>query len=118
MPNKPVRAVSARPREYLIAAEKGRPVRAKDLASKLHIFMDQAYSKLRYAGNVGAIQRANKSEKSNHKLFLPVSRPNFVPDPKEWDMAVSALLCTFSGLIGLPSRRRLTVPIAVEMFSA
>jgi hypothetical protein len=66
-----------------IAAEKGRPVRAKDLARKLHISMDQAYSKLRYAANVGAIQRANKSERTNRKLFLPVSRPHFVPDPKE-----------------------------------
>jgi hypothetical protein len=66
-----------------LSVEKGGPVQAEDLARKLDISKHQAYSKLRYAAKVGAIQRANKSEKSNRKLFLPSPRPRFVPDPEQ-----------------------------------
>ena len=67
----------------VISVEKGRPVRAKDVARKLSISMDQAYSKLRYAEKVGVIRRANKPEKSNRKAYLSNPRPRFVPDPKK-----------------------------------
>jgi hypothetical protein len=66
-----------------ISAAKDRPVRAKDVAHKLEISMDQAYAKLRYAETKGVIRRANKPEKGNRKLFLPTPRPRFVPDPEE-----------------------------------
>lgn len=66
-----------------IAARKKRAVGAKDIARKLGISMDKAYSKLRYAEQVGVIQRANKPEKSNRKLFLAAPRPRFVPDPEK-----------------------------------
>jgi hypothetical protein len=66
-----------------ISLSKGRPVRAKDLARKLGISMDQAYAKLRYAQSAGVIRQANKPEKSNLKTFLSVPRPRFVPDPEK-----------------------------------
>jgi hypothetical protein len=66
-----------------IAAGKKRAVGARDIKSKLKISIDQAYSKLRYAEKTGVIQRANKAEKSNLKLYLPVPRPRFVPDPQK-----------------------------------
>jgi len=66
-----------------ISAAKGRPVRARDIARKLGISMDQAYGKLRYAETAGVIKRANEPEKSNRKLFLPAPRPRFVPDPEK-----------------------------------
>ena len=66
-----------------MAARKRRAVGAKDIARKLNISIDKAYSKLRYAEQVGVIRRANKPEKSNRKLFLPIPRPRFVPDPKK-----------------------------------
>jgi hypothetical protein len=65
-----------------IANETGKPVRAKDLVRKLHISMDQAYGKLRYAARVGVIRLANKPEKGNRKMYWPVPAPRFVPDPK------------------------------------
>jgi hypothetical protein len=64
-----------------IAAREKRAVGMQDIASALKISTDRAYSKLRYAEKVGAIRRANKPEKSNHKLFLPAPRPRFVPEP-------------------------------------
>jgi hypothetical protein len=66
-----------------IAARQKRAVGAKDLAHKLDISIDRAYSRLRYAKQVGAIRRANEPEKGNRKLFLPVPPPRFVPDPKK-----------------------------------
>jgi hypothetical protein len=64
-----------------IATQQRRPVRAKDLARKLKISMDQAYSKLRYAENAGAIKRANKPEKGNRKTYVATPPPRFVPEP-------------------------------------
>jgi hypothetical protein len=66
-----------------IIARKGRPVNVKDLMKVLKVSKDQAYSKLRYAERAGVIRRANKPEKGNRKLYLPVSRPRFVPDPEK-----------------------------------
>ena len=66
-----------------IADREKRPVEAKDISRKLKIALDVAYKKLRYAERAGVIRRANKSEKSNRKLFLPVPRLRFVPDPKK-----------------------------------
>jgi hypothetical protein len=66
-----------------IAVEKERPVRAKDVAHKLGISMDQAYSKLRYAERMGVIRRVNKPEKGNRKTYLATPRPRFVPDPEK-----------------------------------
>jgi hypothetical protein len=60
----------------------GKPVRARDLARELHISMDQAYGKLRYAARAGVIRLANKPERSNRKKYWPVPAPRFVPDPK------------------------------------
>ena len=65
-----------------IANETGKPVRAKDLARKLHISMDQAYAKLRYAAQVGVIRLATKPGRSNSKKYWAVPAPRFVPDPK------------------------------------
>jgi hypothetical protein len=66
-----------------IAAKEKRAVDAKDVARKLKISKDAAYNKLRYAEKAGAVLRANKPEKSNHKLYMPAPRPHFVPDPKK-----------------------------------
>jgi hypothetical protein len=49
----------------VLSVAKGRPVRAKDVARKLGISMDQAYSKLRYAVRAGVIRQANKPGKNN-----------------------------------------------------
>jgi hypothetical protein len=65
-----------------IHAREKRPVEAKDIVSELKISKDKAYNKLRYAEQLGVIRRANKPERSNRKLFLPVPRPRFVPDPE------------------------------------
>jgi hypothetical protein len=65
-----------------IANETGKPVRAKDLARKLDLSMDQAYGKFRYAARVGVIRLANEPERSNRKKYWPVPAPRFVPDPK------------------------------------
>jgi hypothetical protein len=64
-----------------IASETGKPVRAKHLARELHISMDQAYAKLRYAARVGVIRLATKPGRSNRKQYWPVPAPRFVPDP-------------------------------------
>jgi hypothetical protein len=40
---------------------------------------------------MGVIRRANKSEKTNRKLFLPTPRPRFVPDPAELFKELKAL---------------------------
>jgi hypothetical protein len=66
-----------------ISAKKGRPVRAKDLARKLHISLDCAYRQLRHAEKAGVIQRANEPERNNRKLFIATPRPRFVPDPEK-----------------------------------
>jgi hypothetical protein len=66
-----------------IVARKSRPVDVKDIMKELKVSKDQAYSKLRYAERAGVVRRANKPEKSNHKLFLPAPRPRFVPDPEK-----------------------------------
>jgi hypothetical protein len=66
-----------------IAARKRRAVGAKDIARKLEISIDKAYSRLRYAEKVGVIRRANKPEKGNRKTYLSNPRPRFVPDPKK-----------------------------------
>ena len=66
-----------------ISMATGRPVGAKDLMRKLKISKDQAYAKLRYAASLGVIQRANKPAKGNRKLFVPASRPRFIPDPEQ-----------------------------------
>jgi len=66
-----------------ISVVKGRPVHAKDIARKLGISMDQAYSKLRYAEKVGVICRANKPEKNNRKAYLSIPSPRFVPEPEK-----------------------------------
>jgi len=59
------------------------PVDATDLAKKLHISIDRAYARLRRAERAGMIQRVNKPEKTNRKLYLPKPRPRFLPDPKD-----------------------------------
>lgn len=66
-----------------IAKETGKQVRAKDVSRKLHISMDQAYRKLRYAERVGVIRLANKPEKNNRKKYEALPAPRFVPDPKK-----------------------------------
>lgn len=65
-----------------IANETGKPVRAKDLSRKLHISMDQAYARLRYAARVGVIRLATKPGRSNSKKYWAAPAPRFVPDPK------------------------------------
>jgi hypothetical protein len=66
-----------------ISVAKGRPVRAKDVARKLGISMDQAYSKLRNAAKAEVIRQANKPGKNNTKAYLSNPLPRFVPDPKK-----------------------------------
>jgi hypothetical protein len=66
----------------MITDETGKPVRAKHLARKLNISMDQAYAKLRYAARAGVIRLANKPERGNRKKYWAVPAPRFVPDPK------------------------------------
>jgi hypothetical protein len=66
-----------------IADEKGKPVRAKDVARKLNISMDTAYRKLRSAEQAGVIRLANKPEKNNRKKYWALPAPRFVPDPKK-----------------------------------
>ena len=66
-----------------ITNETGKPVRAKDVARKLHISMDKAYAKLRYAAQAGVIRLANKPEKTNRKKYWAKPAPHFVPDPEK-----------------------------------
>jgi hypothetical protein len=66
-----------------ISVAKGRPVRAKDVARKLDISMDQAYSKLRYAVKAGVIRQANRPGKNNRKAYLSIPSPRFVPEPEK-----------------------------------
>jgi hypothetical protein len=66
-----------------ISREKNRPAGAMDLVHKLKISKDQAYGKLRYAAQLGVIVRANQPEKGNRKLFSPIPRPRFVPNPEK-----------------------------------
>jgi DNA primase len=87
-----------------IVARKSRPVDVRDIMKELKVSKDQAYSKLRYAESAGVIQRANKPEKSNHKLFLPAPRPRFVPDPEK----------LFRKLKGLGNKVRFVHPITGE----
>jgi hypothetical protein len=58
-------------------------VDAMELAKELGISKDRAYERIRQAETAGTIRRANAPEKGNRKLFLPTSRPRFIPDPKE-----------------------------------
>ena len=87
-----------------IVARKSRPVDVKDIMKELKVSKDQAYSKLRYAERAGVILRANKPEKSNHKLFLPAPRPRFVPDPEK----------LFRKLKGLVDKVRFIHPLTGE----
>jgi hypothetical protein len=66
-----------------IVARKNRPVDVKDIMKECKVSQDQAYAKLRYAERAGVIRRANQPERSNRKLYLPASRPRFVPDPEK-----------------------------------
>jgi hypothetical protein len=66
-----------------IVARKNRPVDVKDIMKEGKVSKDQAYAKLRSAERAGVIRRANQRERSNRKLYLPVPRPRFVPDPEK-----------------------------------
>jgi len=87
-----------------ITTKEKRAADAKDVARKLKISRDAAYNKLRYAEKAGAVRRANKPEKSNHKLFLPAHRPRFVPDPEK----------LFRKLKGLGDKVRFIHPLTGE----
>lgn len=65
-----------------LAAQKGGPVDAKDIMHELHISRDRASRMLRNAAKAGVIERSNKPEKGNRKLFLALPAPSFVPDPQ------------------------------------
>ena len=66
-----------------IASRKAAPVDAEELAQSLGITKGEAYGRLRTAERAGAIQRANKPEKANRKLYLPTFCSGLVPDPEE-----------------------------------
>jgi len=66
-----------------MSARKKRSVEARDIAHKMKISMDKAYARLRYAARIGAIQQANKPQRSNRKAYLSMPRPRFVPDPEK-----------------------------------
>ena len=65
-----------------LAREKKRPIRADDLAQHYQISASDAYSRLREAADVKLIRRANPTEKSNRKFYLPGTDHRFLPDPK------------------------------------
>jgi CTP-dependent riboflavin kinase len=60
-----------------------RPVSARDVARELRISRDRAYARLRKAANHGTIKRANRPERTNLKLYVPVPESRFLPDPAE-----------------------------------
>lgn len=66
-----------------ISAAKGAGVGVLDVANELNISKDRAYEMLRDATEAGTIQRANASEKSNPKRYLPSPQRRFIPDPKQ-----------------------------------
>ena len=59
------------------------PVQAVDLARYLSIPVPLASKKLHGAAEVGAIRRANKTEKNNRKLYLPTPRAQVGAGPPE-----------------------------------
>jgi hypothetical protein len=68
--------------EKLVRRNKGKAIGARELAKDMRVSLDRAYATLREATESGAIERANKPEKSNLKLFLPAPRQEFIPDPQ------------------------------------
>jgi len=66
-----------------ISRRKGSAVHVTDLMKELSISTDVAYTRLREAEAAGAVRRVNRPEKGNKKLFQPVPRPRFIPDPEE-----------------------------------
>ncbi len=66
-----------------LSDKQGRGVSASDVAQDLGISLDRAYAALRRAERAGVIQRANKPEQRNRKLFVTTARCRFVPDPKD-----------------------------------
>jgi hypothetical protein len=69
--------------ERIMARSGGPSVGAADLAQELRIPRHHAYALLRQAVKEGTLRRANRPEKDNRKLFVPVAVPRFVPDPAE-----------------------------------
>jgi hypothetical protein len=65
-----------------LSAQMGKPVEAKDVAHALRVSKDRAYRMLSNAAKAGVIKRTNEPEKGNLKLYIAVSPPRFVPDPK------------------------------------
>lgn len=64
----------------------GKSVDATDLATELNVSPDKAYTLLRIAEERGVIFRANKPEKTNHKLYLPSPKFRFLPSLEECEM--------------------------------
>jgi hypothetical protein len=69
--------------ERISKRKNSQPVDAMELAKELGISKDSAYERMRRAEIAGTIERVNKPEKGNRKLFLPTPRPRFIPDPEE-----------------------------------
>ena len=76
--------------ERLTALRNGKPVHARDLATELSISIEKAYERLRDAVEAGTLERANRPEKDNVKLYCPAPRPRFVPDPEALFATLSA----------------------------
>ena len=60
----------------------GAGVNAVDLAKELGISEHRAYRRLKRAHEARNIERANKSERGNRKLYLPAAPVQMLPDPQ------------------------------------
>ena len=60
----------------------GNAVSVDELSTDQKIGTHQASEKLRKAAAAGTIQKVNKTEKGNRKLYLPVQPPNMLPTPE------------------------------------
>ena len=76
--------VEVRQRIVAISARKdGNPVSAWELSNDMKMSMDKAYDVIRKAESAGTIYKANPSNRTNRKLYLPSQVKGFLPNPEE-----------------------------------
>jgi hypothetical protein len=71
-----------------IVRRSGRPLGVKELMEEMGIPKDKAYARLRAGVESGTLHRANTPQKGNKKLFRPVPKRRFIPDPEKlfWEI--------------------------------
>jgi hypothetical protein len=70
--------------ERISSKKAGRPVSATEVAQEMSVPLHEAYERIRRAVQHKLIQRANRSQKGNRKLYLPAAaRIQFLPKPED-----------------------------------